>query len=52
MAQRQNRNGRRLWLRRVSWLIGIWVLSVAALALAAMGMRLAMRVMGLIAQSF
>lgn len=49
MAQRRNSNGRRLWLRRVSWLVGIWVLSVAALGLAAMGMKLAMRLMGLIA---
>jgi hypothetical protein len=36
-----------LWLKRVGWLVFIWLVSVAALAVAAYLMRLLMHVMGL-----
>lgn len=39
--------GRRLWLRRVGWLLLIWAASVAALGVAAYGMRLLMGWAGL-----
>jgi uncharacterized protein DUF2474 len=37
----------RLWLQRLAWLVTIWVASVAALAIAAFGMRLLMNAIGL-----
>lgn len=38
---------RRETLRRIGWLILIWVCSVAALGIVALGMRLAMRLVGM-----
>ena len=35
------------WLRRLAWLAGIWVASVAALAVVAYGLRLLMRAAGM-----
>ena len=35
------------WLRRFGWLVGIWLASVAALAVVAYGLRLLMRAAGL-----
>jgi hypothetical protein len=35
------------WLKRIGWLVGIWIASVAALAIAAGAMRLLMNTMGL-----
>ena len=37
----------RLWTRRVGWLLLIWMLSVAALALVALVLRMAMRAAGM-----
>lgn len=39
--------GRYLWLKRVGWLVLIWVASVLALAVVAYGMRLFMGLIGL-----
>lgn len=35
------------WLRRLGWLVGIWVTSVAALGLAAWVLRLLMEAVGM-----
>lgn len=35
------------WARRVGWLVGIWVASVAVLGVAAWGLRLLMRAIGM-----
>ncbi|MDQ0391312.1 DUF2474 family protein [Labrys monachus] len=40
---------RRIWLRRLGWLVLIWTASVAALALVAMIFRLVMSMAGLTA---
>ena len=40
-------NSRRETLRRIGWLILIWVCSVAALGIVALGMRLVMRMAGM-----
>jgi hypothetical protein len=37
----------RLWARRIGWLLLIWTLSVAALALVALLLRVAMRASGM-----
>jgi hypothetical protein len=37
------------WLRRLSWLVGIWLASIAALALVAYLLRLFMESMGMTA---
>ena len=37
----------RQWLRRVGWLVIIWVFSVAALSLAAWALRLLMKSVGM-----
>ncbi|MEO8417102.1 MAG: DUF2474 domain-containing protein [Methylophilaceae bacterium] len=39
--------GQYLWLRRLGWLVLIWVASVLALALVAYGLRLFMHMIGL-----
>jgi hypothetical protein len=39
--------GWRGWLKRVGWLLLIWTASVAALGLAALGMKLLMRAAGM-----
>jgi hypothetical protein len=39
--------GKRKWLKRFGWLIGIWTASVLALAGAAYAMRLLLKLMGL-----
>lgn len=38
---------RKVWLARVGWLVGIWMASVAALAVVAYGLRLLMRAVGM-----
>lgn len=35
------------WLKRVGWLVAIWLLSVAVLGLAAWGLRLLMQSIGM-----
>lgn len=39
--------GWRGWLKRVGWLLLIWITSVAALGLAALAMKLLMRAAGM-----
>jgi Protein of unknown function (DUF2474) len=41
------RAGARLWLKRLAWMVALWVASVAALGLAAFLMRALMRAAGL-----
>jgi hypothetical protein len=41
------RPGLKLWLKRLAWLVAIWIASVAALAIAAYGMRFLMNAIGL-----
>jgi hypothetical protein len=41
------RSANRLWVRRVGWLIVIWTLSVIALAVVAVLLRIVMRFAGL-----
>jgi hypothetical protein len=43
------RPGRRGWLQRLAWLLLIWTASVAALAVAALAIRLLMRAAGMTA---
>ncbi len=43
------RPDRRMWLRRVGWLVLIWTGSVAALAVVAMAFRLLMKLAGMTA---
>ena len=35
------------WIRRLAWLVGIWLASVAALGAVAYGLRLLMRAAGM-----
>ncbi|SCW68719.1 Protein of unknown function [Sphingobium faniae] len=42
---------RRLWLRRIGWLIFIWAASIAALAVVAMAVRGLMNLAGMTASS-
>ena len=37
----------KVWLQRLGWMLCIWVLSVAGLALAAWGLRLLMKSVGM-----
>jgi hypothetical protein len=39
--------GTALWLRRTGWLVAIWTISVAGLALVALALRLLMKSAGL-----
>lgn len=43
------RRGPRLWIKRIGWLLGIWVCSVAALGAAAYLLRLVMNAVGMTA---
>jgi hypothetical protein len=43
----RDRLGKRVWMWRVAWLVGIWAASVAALAVAAWMMRAVMRFAGM-----
>jgi len=38
---------RRMWLRRVGWLVVLWTAGVAALGLVALALRLVMQAAGL-----
>ena len=40
---------KRLWARRLAWLLGIWLASIAALGLAAYLLRLIMNAVGMTA---
>lgn len=40
---------RRTWLRRLGWLVAIWLASVASLAVVALAFRWVMRAVGLTA---
>ncbi|NYT57724.1 DUF2474 family protein [Alcaligenaceae bacterium] len=40
---------KRLWIRRLAWLLGIWAASIAVLALAAYLLRLVMNAVGMTA---
>lgn len=40
---------RRLWLRRIGWLVVIWAASIAVLAIIALGFRMLMNMAGMTA---
>jgi Protein of unknown function (DUF2474) len=40
-------SGRKRWLRRFGWLVFIWIVSVGALAITAVSLRLLMNVAGM-----
>lgn len=42
-----NSPSRRLWARRIGWMLLIWTTSVAALAVAALSIRMLMNLAGL-----
>jgi len=44
---RPTARGWRVWLKRLAWLAGIWLASVAALGVVAYGLRLLMRAAGM-----
>jgi hypothetical protein len=37
---------KRLWLKRVGWLVAIWTLSITALAVVSFGLKFLMRAVG------
>jgi hypothetical protein len=47
MSSAQRRPDVGLWGRRIAWLLVIWVLSVGALALVALGLKGVMRLVGM-----
>lgn len=47
MAQPAPEKSRGLWLKRIGWLVLLWALSVAAIALVAAVLKLLMRAAGL-----
>jgi hypothetical protein len=46
-GQRTNPSGRRLWLRRLGWMIGLWASGVLALYLVASVLRAIMHAAGM-----
>ena len=46
-SERPTARGWSRWIRRLAWLVGIWLASVAALGVVAYGLRLLMRAAGM-----
>lgn len=45
--QHADQRDQKKWLRRIAWLIGIWLAGIAALALVAYGLRIFMGLAGM-----